>query len=82
MFVSKFGKDILQKGSLLINMRTDVCVEKCRIKEILMELKLVVYWQKSGNYIHIRDVLLALSTRVAASKYGKDTLNIHNYKMA
>ena len=57
---------MLQKGNLLINLHTNVCVEKKRIKEILRELQLFVYEQKNGNYIHIRDVLIALSKKVAS----------------
>lgn len=43
MYVSNYGDEILQKGNLLINMNTNVCVEKKRIKEILKELQLFVY---------------------------------------
>lgn len=46
-----------------------------------MELQLSVYWYKNGDYIHIRDVLLALSQRVAVHKYGTKDMKINNFKM-
>lgn len=56
-----------------------VVVEERRIKEILKELELVVYWRGTGNFIHIRDVLMALSRRISKQKYGE--LQIDNQRI-
>lgn len=81
MVVTNFGSHILQRGNILINTQSNVFVDQKRIREILMELQLSVYWYKNGDYIHIRDVLLALSQRVAVHKYGTKDMKINNFKM-
>lgn len=81
MIQSVFGDHILQRGQVLINLERNLTIEVKRIREILTELQLSLYWYKNGDYIHIRDVLLALSQRVAVQKYGTKDMKINNFKM-